>query len=276
MGLGPFLSSSIPGIFLAEREAEMARILKVQHWKPEFGYNDEGFFLRRGDLTDNLLLFAGEKPPDPRLYDLAIVYGGYMSAYDEAGNPWIADELRFLEGCLKADTPVFGICLGSQLLARLLGARVFRSSAPEFGFKKVWLNEAGATDPVLGAIGDTRGSFLAIQWHDDAWDLPAGSELLASSETWPNQAFRYGPHVLAIQFHLEFTQPHMAWAVARPGESESEDPGKEDSTAFAAPSPRYDEIRTSMEKVLSRILAIRDVGAGARSQGAVELSRAVR
>jgi GMP synthase (glutamine-hydrolysing) len=244
----------------------MARILKVSHWEPRFEYNDADFFARRGDSVENLLLFAGEQAPDPEPYDLVIAYGGYMSSYDDAGHPWIADELRFLERCLKAGTPVFGICLGSQLLARALGARVYRSPAPEFGFKRLRLNAAGAADPVLGAIGGPDGSFLAIEWHDDAWDLPAGTVLLAGSEAWPNQAFRYGPDALAIQFHLEFTQSHMAWAVARPGESESADPAREDRAAFAAPGPRYDEIRTSMETILRGMLG----------QGAVAASRPAR
>ena len=254
----------------------MARILKVQHWQPEFAYNDEAFFESRGDLTEHLLMFAGQEAPDPRAYDLAIVYGGYMSAFDDAGHPWIADELRFLEACLKFGTPVLGICLGSQLLARLLGARVYRSEAPEFGFKRLKLNEAGAAHPALGAIGGERGEFLAIQWHDDAWDLPAGASLLASGEAWQNQAFSYGPGALAIQFHLEFTQPHMAWAVARPGEAESEDPAGEDRAAFAAPSARYGEIRLSMEKMLAGMLGPRGSAVAIGTQGAVALSSAAR
>jgi GMP synthase-like glutamine amidotransferase len=254
----------------------MARILKVQHWMPEFEYNDSAFFSLRGDLSQDLLLFAGERAPDPRLFDLVIVYGGYMSAYDDARHPWIKNELHFLESCLKDDIPVFGICLGSQLLARLLGARVYRSPAPEFGFKRIRLTPAGHADPILGALGeDGQGdggqSFLAIQWHDDAWDLPQGAELLAQSEAWPNQAFRYGPSVLATQFHLEFTQPHMAWAVARPGETDSADPARESRAAFSAPSPRYEELRRSMAKLLERMLGDR-----AQAEEAVASSRAAR
>jgi GMP synthase-like glutamine amidotransferase len=223
---------------------------------PEFEYNDGPYFARRGDRTENLLLFAGERAPDPRDYDLVIVYGGYMSAFDDGRHPWIAEELRFLEDCLRAGTKVFGICLGSQLLARLLGARVYPCPSPEFGFKRISLTAEGRADPFLGSLSAGEGgSFLSIEWHDDAWDLPSGARLLASSRAWPNQAFSYGPSVLAIQFHLEFTQPHMAWAVARPGEAESADPDREDRAAFSAPSGRYGEIADNYFRILDRLLA---------------------
>ncbi len=178
---------------------------------------------------------------------------------------------------MKAGTPLFGICLGSQLIARALGARVYRSEHPEFGFKRILLNAAGMQDPVLGALGGAEASFTAIQWHDDAWDLPQGAELLASDAAWPNQAFRYGSGVLATQFHLEFTQPHMAWAVQRPEEPASKDPEGEDPLAFSAPSPRYDRLRLDMESVLDAALAYgRGEAEALLPEGAVAASKAAR
>jgi len=246
------------------------RILQIEHWPAGFSYDNAGYFARRGDEVEDLRIYAGQPCPDPSRYGAAIVYGGYMSAYDDAGNPWIPAELRFLEACLVAGTPILGICLGSQLLARLLGARVYKSPAPEFGFKRISLTAEGRADPVMGALARPAsgaaegpgegaaardaGDFLAMEWHADAWDLPAGATRLASSAAWANQAFRYGPTVLATQFHLEFTQAHMAWAAEKASGEVPADPNGEGLAAFAAPSPRYDEVRRNMETLLEAFL----------------------
>ena len=253
----------------------MARILSLQHWRSRFDYNNASFFGRRGDVSEFARIFDGEEPPDPRLYDLVIVYGGEMNAYDERASPWIPRELRFLEECVKAGTPLLGICLGSQLLARVLGARVYRSPSPEFGFRRIGLTAAGVADPVLGPLGDERGGFLALQWHDDAWETPSGAELLASDAAWPNQAFRYGPSLLALQFHLEFTQPYIAWAVAQPGEGESADPEREDRASFAAPEP---SLRRDKEEHgnCAGAAARREYPADLEHQGAVARSSSAR
>ncbi|HOX32680.1 MAG TPA: type 1 glutamine amidotransferase [Spirochaetales bacterium] len=234
------------------------RVLQVLHRKPAFELNNAGFFSRRGDEVSSFLCFAGEPAPDPRELDAVIVYGGFMSAYDDAGHPWIASELRFLEQCMDAGLPILGICLGSQLLARLLGARVYASPAPEFGFKRISLTPEGLADPVLGALGRdpaSPGSFLGLEWHSDAWDLPAGAARLARSGAWENEAFRYGPGVLAIQFHLEYTQLQIAANLAKGGSDLPADPEAEDPASFAAPGPRYDEIKRSMERLLEGFLA---------------------
>jgi GMP synthase-like glutamine amidotransferase len=247
----------------------MAAILSVQHWDTRFEYNSAAYHAARGDTVEEYHPHAGQAAPDPRRFDLVVVNGGEMSAFDEAGNPWLVDELRFLGRCLKEDVPILGICLGSQLLARALGARAFACPAPEFGFKRIVPTEAGAADPAFGRLARGRRDFLAIEWHDDAWDLPAGARLLASSAAWPNQAFRWGERVLAIQFHLEFTQPHMAWAVSRPDSKPSADPDAEDRAAFSAPGPRYEELRFNMESLLGGLL-------GPSADGAVADSRAAR
>lgn len=232
------------------------RILQLVHSSVEPPFNNRRFYERRGDEVETLDGSSAPDFPDPRRYAAAIVYGGAMSAFDDAGHPWIAAELRFLESCLRSCTPVLGLCLGSQLLARLLGARVYRSPAPEFGFKRILLNAAGLADPALGPLGRDSADhgFLAIEWHEDAWDLPRGAELLASSAAWSNQAFRYGPGVLALQFHLEFTQAHLDEAPRQRPEELPADAEGEDPRSFAAPSGRLDEVARSMETLLRGFL----------------------
>ena len=231
------------------------RILEVLHGKPECGYNNSGFFLRRGDSLAIADFSRGLEPPALSAFDAAIVYGGYMSAYDDAASPWLADELRFLGTCLDAGQRVLGICLGSQLLARLLGARVYRSPSPEFGFKRIELTDEGRVDPVLSRLAGAGGNaFLGLEWHEDAWDLPAGATRLARSSGWENQAFRYGDQVLATQFHLEFTQEHMARAMATRKGALPADPDGEPPEVFAAPGPKWAELQANMEALLGGIL----------------------
>ena len=230
------------------------KILEIIHSNSRFPFNNRKFFAARGDETAAVRLFAGEPPPGLREYDALIVYGGPMSAYDEGHHPWILDELRYLETWLKADRPILGICLGSQLLARTLGAAVYRSRVPEFGFKELRLTEEGAADPALGKLGDTDHRFLGIEWHSDAWDLPSGATRLAESEAWPNEAFRYGDSALAIQFHLEFTSEQIASFLAEGEEDIPADPQREEPDSFATPGPRYGAVKRSMELVLEGLL----------------------
>lgn len=236
------------------------RILQIEHWPAGFSYDNTAYFARRGDKVEDLRIYAGQPCPDPSGYGAAIVYGGYMSAYDDARNPWIADELRFLESCLKAEVPVLGICLGSQLLARLLGAGVYRSAVPEFGFQRLRPTAEGARHPAIAALASAgaaraaAGDFLALEWHNDAWDLPAGAARLAESAVWPNEAFSYGDKVLAIQFHLEFTREHMTWAAeAHRGDIPS-GPGCETPEAFLADPRRFEELTLNMETLLEKFL----------------------
>ena len=132
--------------------------------------------------------------------DLIIVLGGPIGAYHELTYPFLGQELALLERRLAASRPTLGICLGAQLMARALGARVYPGRAKEIGWAELQLSEAGRT----GSLRHFAG-VPVLHWHGDTFDLPEGARLLASTEMCPNQAFSLGHHALACQFHPEIT-----------------------------------------------------------------------
>lgn len=135
--------------------------------------------------------------------DAVILMGGPMSANDP--DLWVDTELDLIRRAIAANVPVLGICLGSQLIAKALGARVHPGPTKEIGWYPLLLTGAGREDPLLEGVPD--GAFL-FQWHGETFDIPAGAEWLARTETCPHQAFRYGRFVYALQFHPEVT-PNM-------------------------------------------------------------------
>jgi GMP synthase (glutamine-hydrolysing) len=145
--------------------------------------------------------YRGE--PLPTLEELAglVVMGGPMGVSDTAEHPYLAGELELLAGAVAAGLPVLGVCLGAQLLAAALGARVYRGEHAEIGPGSVTLTAAGRADPVLGA--GAGGELPVIHWHQDTFELPAGATLLASSALYPHQAFRAGARAYGLQFHVE-------------------------------------------------------------------------
>lgn len=145
----------------------------------------------------------GAELPKTDGYDGLILLGGPMSANDPL--PYLKYEMRAMERAISAGTPVLGICLGAQLIARTLGAPVYRNAAPEIGWFDIRLTRAADNDAVLTGLKPAETVF---HWHSDTFDLPAGAELLAHSDRTERQAFRYGRTVYGLQFHLEVT-PRM-------------------------------------------------------------------
>ena len=130
--------------------------------------------------------------------DLVAVMGGPMGVYERAAYPWIDGEVAGLARRIAAGLPTIGVCLGSQMIAAALGARVYPGPVKEVGFAPVALSEAGASSPLRHVA-----SVPVLHWHGDTFDLPEGAELLAATHAYPNQAFRIGRTLLAVQFHPE-------------------------------------------------------------------------
>lgn len=131
--------------------------------------------------------------------------GGPMSANDDL--PYISRELGLIQEAWQAGKPMLGVCLGAQLIAKALGARVYRSAQKEIGWAPVYWREAAGRDPLLQGLSEAE---MLFHWHGETFDLPSGADWLAYSDACPHQAFRAGPHAYGFQFHLEVTPEMIA------------------------------------------------------------------
>jgi GMP synthase-like glutamine amidotransferase len=179
------------------------RVLVLQHiaCEPPGAYED--VLLERGATLTRVELDEGQALPGLDGVDAVVAMGGPMSVNDEDGFAWLADEKRLIREAAERGVPYWGACLGVQLLASALGGRVYAGPSPEVGLLPVRLTEEGRADPVLGSL---PAEFDTLQWHGDTFDLPDGAVLLASSDPYPNQAFRFG-NAYGVQFHLEVSVP---------------------------------------------------------------------
>jgi len=178
------------------------RLLILQHIACEHPGVFSDVIGERGAEAVAVELDAGEPLPDWREFDGVIAMGGPMGAGDEAEHPWLGAEKRLVREAVEAGRPFLGVCLGVQLLAAALGARVYTAPEPEVGLLEVELTAAGGEDPLFAGLGER---LVSLQWHGDTFDLPDGAVHLARSEQVPNQAFRFGESAYGVQFHLEVT-----------------------------------------------------------------------
>lgn len=130
--------------------------------------------------------------------DLLVLLGGPIGANDEHVYPYLLDEMRLLERRLHADAPTIGICLGAQLMARVLGTRIYAGAKREIGWSPVDISDAG----LRSALANLSGTPV-LHWHNDTFDCPEGATCLASTQITPNQAFSWRNHCLGLQFHAE-------------------------------------------------------------------------
>lgn len=156
-----------------------------------------------GGALKPIQTFAGEAVSE-EIGDAAglVIMGGPMGVYEHERYPFIRRELRLIEDALRRSKPVLGVCLGSQLLASALGAKVQKGAKKEIGGHGVILSEAAREDPLLRGLGR---EFTACHWHGDIFNLPTGAVGLASSVLTACQAFRYETSAYGFLFHMEMT-----------------------------------------------------------------------
>jgi len=183
-------------------------ILIIKHIDIEGPGTIAGYFKRHEIPYRIIELAQGAALPDDFSGLTGIVIlGGPMNVYEEEQYPWLTDEDGFIRRALQMDIPMLGICLGSQLIAKALGAKVRKAPVKELGWQKIALTDEGRHDPLFRGVEAQPEIF---QWHEDTFAIPAGAVHLASSKDCPNQAYRFGRDVYGLQFHVEVNEELIA------------------------------------------------------------------
>jgi len=206
----------------------------------------------RGVRVSVTHLFANEHPPALETIDLLVILGGPMSANDEAQLEWLRSEKQFIQQALMHNKRVLGICLGAQLLASVLGARVYPHTEREVGWFPVRRTPESDEHPGFAALPNR---FTAFHWHGETFDLPEGATWLAQSDACPHQAFSVGKRILGLQFHLESTPESVEALIQNcPGDLA---PGRhvQDAPALLSVHQRFRESNRWVEVLLDRFVS---------------------
>lgn len=187
------------------------RIHFLQHVPFEGPAGIGAWAARKGHSVTTTPLFEHGRLPGIEAFDWLVVMGGPMGVRDEADYPWLANEKELIGAAIAAGKTVIGVCLGAQLIAAALGARVYRNAHREIGWFPIELTDQGRASDLFAFLPPR---LQVLHWHGDTFDLPAGAVHPARSEGCEHQAFLYADRVLGLQFHLESTPASVADLVA--------------------------------------------------------------
>lgn len=205
---------------------------------------------QRGHPVSVTRLFAGDTLPSIEDIDALIIMGGPMGVGDIDAYPWLATEMNWIRAAIQSGRPVLGICLGAQLIAAALGARVTRNRSREIGWFPVYKTTAAEQTP-LGNVFPPR--LEAFHWHGETFELPAGATLLASSDACQNQGFVYRDRVFALQFHLETTPESARRLIEHCGDELDGSRWVQSAEEMLADPHRFGQINRRMESVLEKM-----------------------
>jgi len=181
-------------------------------------------------------------------FDMLTIMGGPMSANDQAQLDWLGPEIALIRETIAADKTVFGVCLGAQMIAKALGARVYPGSAKEIGWFPV---ERTSAHPLFDGLPD---NFTPLHWHGETFDLPYGAKLLAKSNITVNQAFAVGQRVLGLQFHMEATEDSVRILVKAAAHEVGCGPFEQQPGIILAKLGQCARLRPLLETVLDRLI----------------------
>ncbi|MEN6385643.1 MAG: type 1 glutamine amidotransferase [Phycisphaerales bacterium] len=174
------------------------------HWLQHLPFEGLGsmgeYFNEKNIPSTSTHFYLNQSLPSIDSFDWLIIMGGAMSANDDDKYSWLADEKKFIKQAIDAGKVVIGVCLGAQLIAACLGAKVYKNENKEIGWFDL-IPSSEAKNTILASCFSEK--INAYHWHGDTFDLPKGATLLASSKVTKNQGFIIGTKVIGFQFHLE-------------------------------------------------------------------------
>lgn len=168
----------------------------------EDGANIEKWAKLNGIEVQEYDLFSEYELPKPKDVQFAAIMGGPMNVYEDRKYPWLKDIKKFIQNCIRTEKKVLGVCLGAQLIASVLGAKVDKNRYKEIG----WWNVKKCQSTEGTYFENLPDNFTSFHWHGDTFEIPRNSRRLAFSQACSNQAFQYKENVLGLQFHLEYSK----------------------------------------------------------------------
>jgi GMP synthase-like glutamine amidotransferase len=228
----------------------MMRIHVFQH----VPYEDAAFIAEwasnRGHDLSVTRFFEQPAFPSPGDFDWLVILGGPMGAMDDEAFPWLADERACIRQAIDAGKTVLGICLGAQIIAAVLGARVFRNAFREIGWYPVTFTMEGRRNGLFNSFPPIQQVF---HWHSDTFELPEGATLIARSDASKNQAFVYGERVVGIQFHCELSADSVRLLIENCGNQIDNTPWVQRAEELLRHVDMVPRLNAFMESFLNRL-----------------------
>ncbi len=191
----------------------------------------ESWINQHGHQLSFTRFYENEGLPATDHFDALVIMGGSMSVHDEVELPWLVKEKELIRSAIRDGKKILGICLGSQLIADVLNAKVYPNPEKEIGFLPVYFTKEGLSHPLLATAVK---ELMVFHWHGETFDLPAGALHLACSSICKNQAFAIGDQILALQFHIEVSPAIVKDMIDRDGKELVEGPFIQSAEAILA------------------------------------------
>jgi len=204
----------------------------------------------RSKLATHVTRFYQNEPLPP-LSEVThlIIMGGPMGVYDHQRFPWLAEEKRFIRDVIDAGRTVLGICLGAQLMADALGARVYKNPAPEIGWFPIHKSREAQSDATAGFL---PSSLEVFHWHGDTFDMPRGARCLAHSKACRHQGFYLNRRMVGLQFHLETTPESLHALIENCSDEIVDGPFIQSATTMRAITDRFAPNQKVMQDLLGQ------------------------